>query len=309
LEVLRFFIALIALGMARPGMSQGGESGTPAGAWPSDAIYRGATLANDLSFPDAEKDIEPEFQRMVLLRPDGEGPFPGIVMVHQCGGLNLAVFAQARRALARNYVVLVIDSLGPRNVASVCFGPQAGINFFRGARDALQASEHLRRQPFVAKNRIALVGFSWGAMVGLLASSRHYVRALEAGPGFAAVAAFYPGCFRLSPPNGRAPYEVVNPDIDRPLLVLMGEADTETPAAECLEKLGAAKKNGAPIEWHVYSDTTHCWDCQQLDGHTKTDVRGNYVEYRFSQAVTDDSERRLFEFLSRVMPDVSPLAR
>jgi dienelactone hydrolase len=62
------------------------------------------------------------------------------------------------------------------------------------------------------------------------------------------------------------------------------------------------KRSGAPIEWHVYPTTTHCWDCQQLDGRTKIDMRGNHVEYRFSQSVTDDSRRRLFEFLDRVMP-------
>jgi dienelactone hydrolase len=103
-------------------------------------------------------------------------------------------------------------------------------------------------------------------MVGLLASSPHYVEALKAGPRFTAVASFYPGCFRISPPDGRPPYEIVNADIALPLLALMGEADTETPAAECVEKLDAIKKAGAPIEWHVYAGTTHCWDCKQLDG-------------------------------------------
>jgi len=138
-------------------------------------------------------------------------------------------------------------------------------------------------------------------MVGLLASSPHYVKALKAGPGFAAVASFYPGCFLISPPN-RPPFEIVNADISHPLLVLMGEADTETPAAECVEKLEAIKKAGAPVEWNVYPATTHCWDCQQLDGVRKIDVRGHQVEYHFQQSVTDDSEQRLFQFLSKAMP-------
>jgi dienelactone hydrolase len=139
----------------------------------------------------------------------------------------------SRRA---GYVVLLVDSLGPRGVASVCDGPKAGVNFARGTRDALQAAEHLRRQRFVDRDRVALVGFSWGAMVGLLASSRHYAAALDAGPGFAAVASFYPGCFRIYPANGAPPYEILNPDIAQPLLVLMGEADTEAPPAECISR-------------------------------------------------------------------------
>ena len=89
----------------------------------------------------------------------------------------------AKEAVARGYVVLLVDSLGPRGVTSVCAGPKAGVNFARGTRDALQAAEHLRRQPFVDRDRVALVGFSWGAMVGLLASSRHYAAALDRRAG------------------------------------------------------------------------------------------------------------------------------
>jgi dienelactone hydrolase len=300
--ILRLIVTVIGLALAGQSLALDVATDSLASAWPPQAIYRGATLADDLTFPDAAETASGVTSpRMALLKPPGEGPFPAVVMVHQCAGLNPAVLARARKAVSMNYVVLLIDSLGPRGVTTVCYGPKEGVNLFRGARDALQASEHLRRQPFVDKDRIALVGFSWGAMVGLLASSPHYVKALKAGPGFAAVASFYPGCFLISPPN-RPPFEIVNADISHPLLVLMGEADTETPAAECVEKLEAIKKAGAPVEWNVYPATTHCWDCQQLDGVRKIDVRGHQVEYHFQQSVTDDSEQRLFQFLSKAMP-------
>jgi dienelactone hydrolase len=175
------------------------------------------------------------------------------------------------------------------------------VNFFRGARDALQAAEHLRQLTYVDTKRIALVGFSWGAMVGLLAASPHYVGALKFDSGFAAVASFYPGCFRITP-NGRPPFDLVNPDISEPLLVLMGDADTETPASECTDKLEALRQSGLPVEWHLYPGATHGWDCAQLDGFSKIDVRGHHVEYHFRQDLTEDSQRRLFEFLDRAMP-------
>jgi len=300
--VLRLAFVLVVLSFTGRAGAQGGAGAVP-NAWPPEAIYRGATIAPDLTFPVlGEAANELTLPRMALLKPAGNGPFPAIALLHQCAGINAAVVAWAREATSKNYAVLLVDSLGPRGVKSVCYGPEAGVNLFRGARDALQAAEHLRRQPFVDQDRIALLGFSWGAMVGLLASSSHYAGALKAGPGFSAVASFYPGCSQVSPPNGRPPFEVVNADIERPLLVLMGAADTETPAVECLEKFNAVKKAGAPIEWYVYPETTHCWDCKQLDGFSKIDVRGHQVEYRFQQLVTDDSERRLFEFFDRVMP-------
>lgn len=273
-----------------------------AAVWESDAIYRGATIAPDLVLPDVAETVDRlTSPRMALIKPAGSGPFPAIVLMHQCSGLNVAVAAWARTAVSHGYVVLLIDGLGPRNVKSVCFGPQNGVNFFRGARDALQAAEHLRRMPYVDPQRIAFVGFSWGAMVGLLAASPHYVEALKSGPGFAAVASFYPGCFRITPKE-RSPYDLVNEDVSRPLLVLMGDADTETPAQECLGKLDVLKRGGAPVEWHLYAGATHCWDCRHRDGFSKIDVRGSHVTYHFRQDVTDDSRRRLFEFLDRAMP-------
>src|SRR5262245_29489840 len=94
-----------------------------------------------------------------------------------------------------------------------------------------------------------------------------------------------------------SPYEIVQPDIDRPVLVLMGGRDNETPAAECIPKPETARAGGAPVEWHVYPEATHCWDCRNLDGFSKIDSRGTQVIYRYDKTVTDDSARRMFEFL------------
>jgi dienelactone hydrolase len=168
-------------------------------------------------------------------------------------------------------------------------------------RDALQASEQLRQRSFVDKNRVALIGFSWGAAVALLASSSHYVEAMKAGPPFAAIASFYPPCFRVSRRNGRPPFDLINSDVGSPLLVLMGEKDTESPPSECIGRLEAAKKAGASIDWHLYPQATHCWDCEQLDGLRKIDVRGHRVEYRFRRDVTLESESRLFKFLEQIL--------
>ena len=142
-----------------------------------------------------------------------------------------------------------------------------------------------------------LVGFSWGAMGALLASRNSWSGHLAPGPRFAAAVAFYPAC--LARPAGGIPYDIVNPDIDRPALVLMGEKDNETPAVECLPQLEAAKSAGAPVEWHIYPEATHCWDCRNLDGVAKIDARGTHVVYRYDSAIANDSAQRTFEFIAR----------
>ena len=264
--------------------------------------------AKDLEFPGEPADLASfGAVRMALFKPKGTGPFPALVLVHQCAGLstgqwqNAAMLGWAREAVQRGYVALLLDSLGPRGVATVCYGPQGGVTLARGVKDALQAAGHLRRFAFVDKERVAVAGNSWGAIVAVLASRRLWGGTLGGRERFAAAVALYPGCFTIRPLLG-ASYEIVNADIDRPLLVLMGGKDNETPASECVEKLAKARSAGAPVQWHVFADATHCWDCANVDGFSRIDFRGNRVTYRYDKAATEDSARRMFEFLARVMP-------
>ena len=273
----------------------------------NEALLRAASQAADLDLP-AEPAYLGAFSapKMALYKPEGAGPFPAIVIQHQCGGLrsssgtwqNMAILGWAKEAVARGYVTLVLDSLGPRGVDSVCYGVKGGVNFPRGVRDAYQAADRLRRLPYVDGDRIAFAGFSWGAMVGLLASGANWGDALQAGTRFRAIVAFYPGCFDIRPPAG-TPYSPVQPDTNTPLLVLMGEADTETPPQECTARLEPLKLAGKPVDWHTYPEATHCWDCQNLDRFRKNDFRGTAVEYRYNSDVFKDSAERMFAFISQ----------
>ena len=259
-------------------------------------------IAPDLTFPTtAEAPSAVTKPRMALMKPDGDGPFPAIVFTHQCRGLNPAILSHAKEAVRRGYVVLLTDSLGPRDVETVCYGPRNGVNFLRGARDALQAAEHLRSLPYVDGNRVMQAGFSWGAMMGLLVSGKGFLARQNLGRGFTAVASIYPGCFTITTPVRT--FEVFNPPIAQPLLVLMGSADTETPPSDCVPKLEAAQQAGAPITFHVYDNATHCWDCKFADGRSKIDVRGNKVSYRYDDAITRDTMERIFAFFAKAEPD------
>jgi dienelactone hydrolase len=264
-----------------------------------------ATRAKDLVIPAEASPLPLSEPRMALHKPKGEGPFPALVLHHACGGLvspkwkNRSMLHWAKEAVGRGYVVLLLDSLHTRGVDSVCYQPKGNVNFARGVRDALQAAEQLQKFGFVDKKRIAHAGFSWGAMVGAFASSTLISSGVGVRSHFAAFVSFYPGCFTIRPAKG-SPYEIVRVDIGRPLLMLLGGKDTETPPAECVTRLKAAKSAGAPVEWYIYPDATHCWDCIQWDGASKVDFRGNHVVYRYDEAVRADSGRRMFEFLERV---------
>ncbi len=256
-----------------------------------------ATIAPDLTFPTTPIAPDSLTTSMALVVPPGDGPFPAIVLLHQCAGLNAAIVKHAREAVAEGFVVLVVDSLGPRGVQSVCYGARNGVNLFRGVRDALQAADHLRSLPMVDKSRVGLTGYSWGAMIGLMTASPMYRGWLGFHTAPAAIVSHYPGCFTIDPPNGRS-FEVFSRDADIPTLALLAREDTETPPDECERKFRDALYPEM-LSWNVYPNATHCWDCQQIDGLRKIDVRGNSVSYRYDAEVTKNAAERTFAFLRR----------
>lgn len=257
-----------------------------------------STIAADLVFPTEPTAPDDLTKKMALLVPKGEGPFPAIVLIHQCAGLNVTILKHAREAVAKGFVVLMTDSFGPRDVASVCYGARNGVNLFRGVRDALQAADHLRSLSMVQRANVSVVGYSWGGMIGLMAASPMYRGWLGFQTSPAAVVAHYPGCFTITPPRTGRSFEVFSRDIDIPLLALLGGDDTETPPDECERKF---KDANIPemITWKIYPGATHCWDCQQIDGLKKIDIRGNSVSYRYDFEVTQDAMERTFAFLPR----------
>lgn len=262
---------------------------------------RGSDRAKDLELPMETSDIDFESSpRMALYKPEGDGPYPALVLLHQCGGLrgNQSMLTWAKEAVARGYVVMLIDSFTQRGVDKVCQGPKNNVFFSRGLRDAVQAAGRLRELPYVDKNRVAFTGFSWGAASGLQASSAKSARALALSDRFNALVSFYPPC-NAYPKNGNPPYTLVLSEIDRPLLVLLGGRDNETSPEECIAGLKPKRDSGAPVDWHLYPDATHCWDCKHLHGLRKVDIRGSTVEYLYDEAVTKDSANRMFSFLEK----------
>src|SRR2546426_2939572 len=55
-----------------------------------------------------------------LVRPARVGPFPAVVQLHGCGGLEAQSYRWARWLAAHGYIALVVDSFGPRAVKGDC---------------------------------------------------------------------------------------------------------------------------------------------------------------------------------------------
>lgn len=195
-----------------------------------------------------------------IFKPAGGGPFPAAVLMHTCGGLkgtpNAHMKQHAQELLEAGYVVLVLDSFGPRGF------PNCSVRLLSnaaGIADAYAALALLSVQPFVDRLRIYQIGYSWGALVSTLLASPQSARLAGSDLRFTASVANYGSC-------GYKEGTLVLKDSDRPLLLLMGGRDGDVPPAPCFPLLDELKAAGVPVQWHVFPEASHAWDKQGLSG-------------------------------------------
>ncbi|MFN4281124.1 MAG: dienelactone hydrolase family protein [Alphaproteobacteria bacterium] len=197
-----------------------------------------------------------------LLRPAGDAPAPTVLLLHGCSGpiTSRGRLASRERAwmelfAAKGYAALLLDSFNPRGYAGICTNGKRPITAEKDRPyDAYGALAWLRGQPFVNGEKIAIMGWSHGAMTTLAAISEQMIK--EVGwtqPGFVTAIAFYPGCIELN--KTRYVNKV-------PLLMQLGEKDDWTPAKNCVAMAKAAQGRSGhrPIEVDVYPGAHHAFD-------------------------------------------------
>ena len=209
-----------------------------------------------------------------LTAPPGAGPFPAVALIPSCLGLpeNRADFAAT---LAHwGYVALYVDEFAPRGLHETC-----SVDFPVGPVDAAAALAFLARQPFVDAKRLAIVGFSQGADIAL---------ALAASPPrFArprAAAAYYPPCANRQ-----------GETLAVPTLVLVGAADSVTPAADCRAFLAAQPPSVArlvvlPGAGHLFDDPASAGGRVVLGMH-----------FAYDRAAAAHAEGELRRFLAKAL--------
>lgn len=190
--------------------------------------------------------------RGFLAKPEGDGPFPTILLLHGCSGPVTSKGAIASRErhwmtlfVAEGYVVLLLDSFNPRGFSSICTKSARPITAEQDRPyDAYAALRWLRDRPYVRPDRIGIMGWSHGAMTALATISQAMIAEIGwTGPGFATAVTFYPGCFDL----GKTVYK---PTV--PLLLQLGEKDDWTPARYCHRLAQAVERDGGTIEVDIY---------------------------------------------------------
>jgi dienelactone hydrolase len=213
-----------------------------------------------------------------LTKPKGTGPFPTVVLLHSCLG-----FPSDRRSIGSllagwGYVALFVDDFTTRGLKDTC-----AVDFPEGLADAIGGLAFVATLPYVDRTRIAAIGYSQGADTALKVAALRYPSgfAIPEHLAFKAVAALYPPCGnQLGVP------------LRLPTLILVGAADTVTPAAYC-EQL-ARSQPAANVRLVVYPGAGHVFDDPEFAGGKQ--VLG--MRLQFDQQAAAQSHIELRDFLA-----------
>jgi dienelactone hydrolase len=239
--------------------------------------------------------------KALLYRPDGQGPFPVVIGLHNCAGLtNRAGVTGSRyvdwgqRLSKGGFAVLLPDSNGSRGLGSQCGVRSRSIRVDRErVADANAARVGLQQQSWVDASRVSLLGWSSGAIAVLWAVRTRI--AVTDGPDFRSAVALYPGCRRLSATAWSARV---------PTLVLIGRADDQASAAACEQMVAGARGRSARVQIHVYPGAHHDFDhpnrpLQVRTGYAFSVDGSGRIHTGTHPAARADALRRVPQWLAR----------
>ncbi|MDP6366361.1 MAG: dienelactone hydrolase family protein [Nitrospinota bacterium] len=238
-----------------------------------------------------------------LFKPNGDGPYPALIALHGAGGIFPYQLWWAKEISKKGYVVLFVDHYCTRG--HLCEVETDDTDKDRGevmrnwqivslrqrAMDAVAAYIWLSKKPYIKKNQIGLVGWSWGGTSALFAQ-KVARRMLLPNGGFKATVAFYPNLKHVAEEpqwSGTGP-------IAQPTLILYGKADP-LESEESYQRLLSAGHPG-PIRVVGFDGAYRKFD--ELGSYREKyhPSVGNFPK-AFQQEALDTSVKEIRNFLSK----------
>lgn len=179
-----------------------------------------------------------------LVTPDGKGPFPAVLVIHEWWGLDDWVKGQARALAKEGYVALAVDLYRGKVTSKQEEAHQLmmGTPRDRALRDLKAAFAYLQGRPDVRKDRIGVIGWCMGGMYSLALATEE--------ARLAAVVAYYG-----APPADAAAVA----KISAPVLGNYG-AEDKGPSPEQVKAFEAGlKKSGKTVDIKIYPGAGHAF--------------------------------------------------
>jgi carboxymethylenebutenolidase len=182
--------------------------------------------------------------RAYMAKPDGDGPFPTVIIIHEFWGLNESIISKADLLAQEGYLVIAPDTFRgsttawiPRAIYQVISSKPENVNV-----DLDAVSTWLKSQPDVDAGRIAIAGFCYGGRTSLVYSLHNHQ--------LAATVIFYG-----SPETDPA----VLKTLPGPVLGIFGGTDQTIPVEDVNGFDAALTEAGVPHEITIYEGEPHAF--------------------------------------------------
>jgi carboxymethylenebutenolidase len=118
-----------------------------------------AATSKDVTYKSGDESV-----KGIVYTPEGKGPFPALIVIHEWWGLNDWVKEQASKLADQGYVTLALDLYRGKVASSPDEAHQLmrGVPEDRSKRDLAAAFDYLESLSNVKKSKIGAIGWCMG---------------------------------------------------------------------------------------------------------------------------------------------------
>jgi dienelactone hydrolase len=188
----------------------------------------------------------------------GTDRLPAVVLVHGSGGVGFNSGMWAGELNKAGFATFVTDSFTGRGITNT-ITDQSQLSSYTMMNDAFAALAMLAKHPRIDPDKIAVMGFSKGAVPSVYASINRFQNTYASeGASFAAYIGFYTPCNTALIDDEKVSA--------KPIRLYHGIADDWVPVGPCRDYVARLKKAGANIDLVEYPGATHAFDNQMIQG-------------------------------------------
>jgi carboxymethylenebutenolidase len=224
--------------------------------------------------------------KLYISRPDGDGPFPAVVLIQHQNGVDKFMEEITERIGGAGYFGVTPDLYHRDGPDCKDDGPtrRGRLRDRTIISDVNATLDFLNRNRLVDAGRVGIVGFCLGGRVAYLMAA--------VNPGFKAAVSYYGGSTFMAWGDGPSPFERTA-EVHCPIQGHFGEVD-KNPSLQDMRKLDAElTKYGKAHEFYTYAGANHAF----MDRH--------HVERYHAQADAASWPRTL-DFFRKHLSAVAP---
>jgi dienelactone hydrolase len=205
------------------------------------------------AFLTGEKTGKPAMLAGELRLPKGGTErVPAVVLIHGSGGIGPATDRWAWELNSIGIAAFILDSFAGRGITSTV-ADQTRLNSLAMTVDAYRALDFLAEHPRIDPKRIAVMGFSKGAVSAVYSSLERFRKMHgSANIAFAAHVGFYTPC--------NVAYTDDEKTTGKPIRMFHGIADDYVAIGHCRSYVERLTKAGVDVTLTEYPDAQHAFD-------------------------------------------------